>query len=218
MQPTLNVLLALLAVGIALSLRPWRALGPGGPPWPWLAAWAITPLLWGIDRYADVALMPPMSGAALLVLLAGWPLAIVAFVPAALVAAYASHTGLVEALHRCVWLGIVPATLVPVLGAGIRRLLPLHVFAYILGRGFAVTWVALVLAGVAATAIGPHVAVDMAGDMIGRLLLDFGEAFLTGMLAAGLVAFRPHLLATYSDRLYLPRAEPGAAAAAPPLE
>jgi uncharacterized membrane protein len=34
---------------------------------------------------------------------------------------------------------------------------------------------------------------------------SFGEAFLCGVLVASLVAFRPMLLATYADRLYLPR-------------
>jgi len=219
MQTTLDVLLALLALGVALSLRPWRAVGPDPPPWPWLAAWAITPVLWGIDRYAHVPLLPPMSGAALLVLLAGWPLAVIAFVPAALITAVAGHIGLVEGLHRGVWLGIVPATLVLVLGAGVRRFMPLHLFAYILGRGFAATWVALVLASVVALAIEPHVSAVAAGDMlVGHLLLGFGEALLTGMLVAGLVAFRPHLLATYADRLYLPHGKAGGAASARSLD
>ena len=42
----LDLMLALGAVGTALSLRPWRAVAAGGPPWPWLAWWALLPLFW----------------------------------------------------------------------------------------------------------------------------------------------------------------------------
>jgi uncharacterized membrane protein len=41
--------------------------------------------------------------------------------------------------------------------------------------------------------------------MLARGLAASGDAFITGMLVAIFVAFRPHWLATYSDRLYLPR-------------
>ena len=41
--------------------------------------------------------------------------------------------------------------------------------------------------------------------MLGRWLSAFGDAWITGMLTAIFVAFRPHWLATYTDRLYLPR-------------
>ena len=198
----LDAALALLALAVAVWLRPWRGVATRKLPWPWLAAWAITPLLWAIDRCASVSVLPPMSGAALLVLLAGWPLAIVAFVPSALVTVLAGHIGWIEGLHRLVWLGIVPATFVLALGAAVRRWLPHHLFVYILGRGFAATLVALVVAGALAIPLDPS-----AGDVfMGRVLLGFGEAFLTGMLTAALVAFRPHLLATYADRLYLPTA------------
>ncbi|HSC65166.1 MAG TPA: hypothetical protein VLD35_16100 [Caldimonas sp.] len=199
----LDAALALLALAGAVSVRPWRGVA-GNLPWPWLAAWAITPLLWGIDRYAP-SVLPPMSGAALLVLLAGWPLAIIAFVPSALVTVVAGDIGWIDGLHRLVWLGIVPATFVLALGAAVRRWLPRHLFVYILGRGFAATLLALVVAGALALPLDPN-----ASDVfIGRVLLGFGEAFLTGMLTASLVAFRPHLLATYADRLYLPDADAG---------
>ena len=41
--------------------------------------------------------------------------------------------------------------------------------------------------------------------MLARGLTAFGDAFITGMLVAIFVAFRPQWLATYADRLYLPR-------------
>ena len=40
--------------------------------------------------------------------------------------------------------------------------------------------------------------------MLARFLVAWGDAFITGMLVAIFVAFRPEWLATYTDRLYLP--------------
>ena len=44
------------------------------------------------------------------------------------------------------------------------------------------------------------------GDLLlARWLFAWGDAFITGMLVAIFVAFRPQWLATYADRIYLPR-------------
>ena len=207
LEAVVDAALALVALGVAVSLRPWRGVGAHNLPAPWLAAWAITPLLWGIDRYAAVSVLPPMSGAALLVLLAGWPLAVIAFVLSAVITVILGAVGWLEGLHRLVWLGVVPATFVLALGAAVRRWLPHHLFVYILGRGFAATLLALVVTGALALAFDPNAGTASRGDLfLGRVLLGFSEAFLTGTVTASLVAFRPHLLATYADRIYLPTA------------
>ena len=131
-----DLLLAVLAVALALGLRPWRATGAGGPPWPWLACCAGLPVFWGADLLADSAIIQPLSGASLLVLLAGWPLAVLGLLPVAGVMVVVGGLPWDDALHRLVWLGIVPGTLAMLLGAGVRRWLPGHLFIYILGRGF----------------------------------------------------------------------------------
>lgn len=199
----IDLCLAFAAVAAALWLRPWRALPRSGPPWPWLLMWALLPLFWGIDRYADMPFAQPMSGLALLTLMAGWPLAILALVPAALVTMVAGDLPFVEALHRLVWLGAVPATLVLVIGALLRRWLPHHLFVYILGRGFLGALLACAFAGWLALSL--QVPAASGEYYIARWLTAFGEAFLTGMFASILVACRPQWLATYADRLYLPR-------------
>ena len=53
--------------------------------------------------------------------------------------------------------------------------------------------------------------VGLHGDdlMLGRGLAAWGDAWITGMLVAIFVAFRPQYLATYTDRLYLPPDGPG---------
>ena len=44
------------------------------------------------------------------------------------------------------------------------------------------------------------------GDMmLARWLAGWGDAWLTGVLVAIFVAFRPEWLATYTDRIYLPK-------------
>ena len=202
----LDALLTLPALALALALRPWRATGAGGPPWPWLACCALLPLFWGADRLAASSIIQPLSGASLLVLLAGWPLAVLALLPVAGVMVAVGGLPWDEALHRLVWLGLVPGTLAMLLGAGVRRWLPHHLFVYIMGRGFFTTWVAVAAAGALALGqVAGPVGTDDGDLLLARFLTASGEAFLTGMLVAIFVAFRPQWLATYSDRLYLPR-------------
>jgi uncharacterized membrane protein len=205
----LDLMLALAATAVALGLRPWRALPPGGPPWPWLAWWAVLPLLWGADHYAQVPLVQPLSGACLLMLMAGWPLAVLALLPVALVLTLLAGLDPAAGLHRLVWLGLVPATLALALGAGVRRWLPQHLFVYILGRGFFATAIAGSAAGLLSVALHGAPGGLQDGDlMLARFLAAWGDAFLAGMFIAIFVAFRPQWLATYADRLYLPPSRP----------
>ena len=203
---TLEWLLSGLALIVALATRPWRVLPAGGPPWVWLSVWAVLPLLWSADRHAASAMIQPWSGASLLVLLAGWPLAVLALTATALVLAALGAMGVDASVTRLTWLGIAPACLALALGAAVRRWLPHHLFVYIFARGFFATLLAAVGAGMlelwrhgAATGLA-------AGDqLLARWLAAWGEAIVTGMLVSIFVAFRPHWLATYSDALYLPR-------------
>lgn len=202
----LDLAIAVVAVMLALWTRPWRAVGPEGPPWPWLAWCALLPLFWAADRLVAMPLAQPLSGACLLLLMAGWPLAVLGMGVAAAATALLADLSLVETLQRYVWLGIVPATLALALGAAVRRWLPRHLMVYILGRGFFASAIAGIAAGWAA-ALTHGVPHGLAfGDlMLGRLLAAWGDAFIVGMFAAIFVAFRPQWLATYTDRLYLPR-------------
>ena len=205
----INLLLALTALAVALVLRPWRAVARDGPPWPWLACWALLPALWGADAYLQMPVVQPLSGACLLMLMCGWPLTVIALVPVAAATALLAGLAPDEALFRYVWLGLLPATLALAAGAAIRRWLPHHLMVYILGRGFFTTAFALSLAGAASAWL--HALPDglAAGDlMLARWLAGWGDAVLTGMLVAIFVAFKPHWLATYADHIYLPADAP----------
>jgi uncharacterized membrane protein len=200
---TLDLLLILLALALALALQPWRAV-QGTPPWPALALWALLPLLWSLDKVLASPLLQPLSGACILLWMLGWPLTVLALVPVGLVIWLLSGLDAADALHRVVWLGLVPATLAMGLGAALRRWLPHHWFVYILGRGFFATALALTVTGaLAAWLFGVPATVSAQEVVVARLLSAFGDAFLTGMLVSIFVAFRPQWLATYTDRLYL---------------
>lgn len=204
-MPALELTLAVAALATAVWMRPWRLLDRNAPPLPWLVWAGAMPFLWSADRFVDVALVQPLSGAGLLVLMCGWPLAVLAVAPVALAAAWLGDLGWAQALHRGVWLGIVPMTLALALGAAARRLLPRHLMVFIFARGFFATALAEAAAGALQAALAPLPAgLPLADLVLARGLAAFGDAWICGMLVAIFVAFRPQWLATYSDRLYLP--------------
>jgi uncharacterized membrane protein len=193
------------ALAMAAAVRPWRALAGAVLPWPWLAWWAVLPVLWCADTLAHMPVAQPMSGACLLMLMAGWPLTMLALVPVTLITALLGDLSAADALHRAVWLGVLPATLALGFGAAVRRWLPHHLFVYILGRGFFASLLAMALSGWLALAWrGAPPDMLLADLAVGRWLSAWGDAFLTGMMVAIFVALRPDWLATYADRLYLP--------------
>ncbi len=201
----LDLLLTLIALPLALAMRPWRALHARALPWPAIAWWALLPLLWSADRGSAVTVLQPLSGICLLLLMLGWPMVVLMLLPSMAVLLLTGMPA-AEALHRGVWLGLVPATLALALGAALRRWLPRHLFVYILGRGFFVTALAVAGAGaLSAWLFGVPVGLSVEDLMLARGLTASGDAFLTGMLVAIFVAFRPAWLATYADRIYLPR-------------
>jgi uncharacterized membrane protein len=202
----LDLLLACAALLLALALKPWRVAAAAPPAWPALACWALMPLLWSLDRVAGTPLLQPLSGAGLLLLMLGWPLTVLALLPVTALTVLMAGLDLPDALHRTVWLGLVPATVALGLGAAVRRWLPQHLFIYILGRGFFGTALSVASAGVlAALLFGVPPELNLPDVMLARGLTAFGDAFITGMLVAIFVAFRPEWLATYADRIYLPR-------------
>ncbi len=199
----LEVLIALAAVAVALALRPWRA---AVPPWPALAWWALLPVFWNADRLSAQPVLQPLAGSCLLMLMLGWPLAVLMLLPVAAATWLLAGAPGADALQRLVWLGIVPVTLAMGLGAALRRWLPHHLFVYTLGRGFFATGLAVALAGALSVALhGVPPGLQAEDLMLARGLVASGDAFITGMLVAIFVAYRPHWLATYADRIYLPR-------------
>ena len=208
----------LIAVALAMSLwlRPWRMLsrqalekdGPSEPSplvTPLLATLVVLPWLWALPTLHRMPLQLQWSGACLVVLMLGWPLAIPALVAVGGIAAVLSPSlDWADAVGTIAWQGVVPATLELALGAVIRRLIGTQPFVYVLGRAFLGTAVCLFLANVLGQWSG-HSLPGVEGDLslVARWLMAWGDAFVTGMLTAIFVAFKPEWLATWSDRLYL---------------
>lgn len=203
MWTALNLLIAVLCVAVALWLRPWRMLR-GPLLTPALAALVLLPWLWLLPQKMPQGLQIQLSGACLLVLMLGWPLAVLVLGGVALAVWALGQAAPVGVLSQWVWTGLVPATLALGLGALLRRWLPPNLFVYTLGRAFLGTAVAVFASGLLLEALQ-----WLAGEagrewsLVARWLMAWGDAFLTGMFAAIFVAFVPQWLATWSDQRYL---------------
>jgi len=203
MWTVLNLLIAVLCVAVALWLRPWRMLR-GPLLTPALAALVLLPWLWLLPQKMPQGLQIQLSGACLLVLMLGWPLAVLVLGGVALAVWALGQAAPVGVLSQWVWTGLVPATLALGLGALLRRWLPPNLFVYTLGRAFLGTAVAVFASGLLLEALQ-----WLAGEagrewsLVARWLMAWGDAFLTGMFAAIFVAFVPQWLATWSDQRYL---------------
>lgn len=200
----LAALLVAAAGGVALLFHPFAVLREPALRAPWFAALVILPLAWSTLRVPGGPSLQ-LSGACLLVLMFGWPLAVWTLLPVAAIGAWLLGTSPTEAIGLAAWHGVVPATFALAIGIAIRRWLPSHLFVYILGRGFIGTALALIAGGALATVVRPLPAgTDTATMLLGHWLMAWGEALLTGMLTAIFVAYRPGWLLTWSDRRYLP--------------
>ena len=201
----LTSVFAATALLLALAFRPWRLLANSGLISPLLAALVITPWLWALPWLHHMPIQLQLSGAALIALSLGWPLAIPVLCAVAVIVGWIAPVTWAQQIDMAVWLGIVPATLSFGLGMALRRWLPHNLFVYILGRAFLGTVVCMFISGALAQWTGHRLAAAVPPDlaMVARWLIAWGDGFLTGMFAAIGVAFRPHWLATWSDHNYL---------------
>ena len=203
---TLHATVLLLALAVALWLRPWRMLAGAQLGTPLLATLVLLPVLWALPALHPMPMSLRWSGACLVLLMMGWPLAVPTLVAVGALAALVGGLSTPDALALAVWQGLVPATLALGLGALMRRYLSCNPFVYILGRGFLgtllCTFTSLMLGYTLAA--GPlHSGAPI--SYVALWLMAWADAFVTGMLVAIFVAFRPDWLATWSDRHYLPR-------------
>ncbi|HEY0824931.1 MAG TPA: hypothetical protein VGD76_14175 [Ramlibacter sp.] len=201
----MNELIALAALAIALALRPWRLLRPGTTlVTPLLATLVILPWLWALPALHRAPLQLHWSGAVLVLLMLGWPLAVPVLLAVGGIAWAISPLTAQAALAIAVWQGVVPATFALALGAVLRRWLPAHPFVYVLGRGFLGAVLCLFAAGLLAQHFGaPLPGVTGSLGRVAHWLMAWGDAFITGMLTAIFVAFKPGWLLTWSDERYL---------------
>lgn len=200
----LEVALALPLLALSLWLAPWRMLRQANLATPWLASLTLTPLIWAIPFLQHMPLALHWSGAPLVTLLLGWPLAVPTLSLSALALWLLAPVSGETVLQIWSWQAILPATFTLLIGAALRRWVVHHPLVYILGRGFFGTVLSLFLAFMLGQWSGlalPNVSDDL--TRVAFWLMAWGDAFMTGMLCAIFVAFRPQWLATWSDPLYL---------------
>ena len=204
---TLEAAIALICLTLALSTRPWRMLtGESGHALltPLLASLVVLPWLWAMPSLHAIPLQLQWSGASIVLLMLGWPLAVPLLLLVGCIAMLISPMDFDAALTMAVWQGVVPASLAVGLGAALRRWIGPHPFVYILGRGFLGTVMCLFLSSLLSHWAGhPLPDVPDGLSLVARWLTAWSDGFVSGMLCAIFVAFRPEWLATWSDRLYL---------------
>src|SRR5512140_3329263 len=202
----LEASLVALSLALSLALRPWRLLAEGRLLTPLAATLALLPWLWALPFLQAMPLQLQWSGACLVLLMLGWPLAIPALCITAVLAALIASLDWSQAVSMAVWLGVVPATLALVIGAAIRRFIGTHPFVYLIGRAFLGSVLALFLAGMRRQWSGQELpGVGASLSLVAHWLTAWGDGFVTGMLCSIFVAYRPQWLATWSDTLFLPR-------------
>lgn len=211
----LEATLVILAVLVALWLAPWRmlvwpaAVGRGRTlsplVSPLLATLVLLPWIWALPTLHAMPLQLQWSGACLVVLMLGWPLAVLTLVAVGVLACWFSPAmDWAQALGTIAWLGVVPATFALLLGALIRRFIGAWIFVYVLGRAFLGTVLCVFVSAMLAQWSGHTLpGVDEGLSLVGHWLMAWGDGFITGMFAAIFVAFKPEWLATWSDKLYL---------------
>jgi uncharacterized membrane protein len=188
----------------SLWLKPWRMLVGTELLTPLLATLVLLPWLWALPSLHHMPLQLHWSGAPLVTLMLGWPLAVLALVAVGITTTLISTTSVDAATALIVWQGLLPATFALLLGAALRRWVTHHPFVYVLGRGFLGSVLCIFSASLLAQWTGhelPNVSSGL--SVIAFWLMAWGDAFITGMMCAIFVAFKPHWLATWSDNLYL---------------
>ena len=196
------VILACLCA--SLWLKPWRMLVGTELLTPLLATLVLLPWLWALPSLHHMPLQLHWSGAPLVTLMLGWPLAVLALVAVGISTTLISTTAVDTATGLIVWQGLLPATFALLLGAALRRWLTHHPFVYVLGRGFLGSVLCIFAASLLAQWTGhelPNVSSGL--SVIAFWLMAWGDAFITGMMCAIFVAFKPYWLATWSDQMYL---------------
>ncbi|MBB1630076.1 hypothetical protein [Cupriavidus sp. UME77] len=212
------IVLSLAAMAWALSRRPWQLLRRDDLQHGWLGALVLLALLWTVRATLPGGLAIQLFGATLMVTLFGLPLALLSLFVVDLV----SFLGLgylagdtwarldwAAPWPRYVWMGLLPALLSAALQGAMRRLLPRHPFVFILGHGYFAAGLAALGAGAARAvwrsySVGDGV-LSLPDTLTAVLILAFGEAFLTGMLVAVFVVYKPQWVVTFRDEEYLGR-------------
>lgn len=218
LQPEQLSLFWSLAGAMLCALILWRAVRRA-PWWHLRDAQDLNVLLfailgvlfiWTMEAGLGNALTLHLLGATLLTLMFGPWFAILAL--GFILLALTLYNG--GSLQSLPWLVLLLGALPSAVSYGVFRLsdryLPNNFFVYVFVCAFFGAALAMLSAMAATTALHAASGVYPPGYLVHNyfqytLLLIFPEAFLTGMLMAIFVAFRPQWVSTFDDRRYLRR-------------
>jgi len=195
----------LLAAG---RQAPWGRLGEGGYIHVFLGSCVALLVVWTLKAGVDPGLSFHLLGASLFALMFGGPLALLALALVSLGTTLNQGEGWAVYSVNFLVEGAVPVLTTAGLLELARRWLPRHLFVYIFVNGFFGAALAVLASALAATALlAGSQAYSLSHLQSGYLafvpLLMFSEAWLTGMLVALLVCYRPDWIRTFDDALYL---------------
>ena len=197
-----------LALFHALRMAPWQRLGDSEQLHVFLGSCVFLILLWSLRIDVILGLQFHLLAVTSLTLMFGWSFAIVG-ASVALLAVTLNGAGSWEGfVGSAVTVGVLPVTLTQVILVLVRSLLPKNFFIYVLVNGFLTAGVVALISGYAATALlllsGAYSLEQMRETVVPFFPLMFvPEAMLNGWIMTVLVAFRPHWVVSFDDRLYI---------------
>ena len=194
---------------LALWMPPWRAV-PRARFGLWLMASALLAALWMLRASVAPGLSLHFLGAALLYLMFGALPAIWGVALAAAVLAATGRAGSEGLALTVLATGALPVAVVHLVRRAAERWLPPNPFVYFFGVAFLGAGLSVAAAGTASALLhalaGDASLAHLASSFLPfALLLGWGEAFLTGMLATIFVVYRSEWMATFDDARYLRR-------------
>ncbi len=176
----------------------------------WCAAIAVIFTLWCIRYSVKPGLMLHLIGATILMLMFGPRLAQLALYLVMAGVAATGIAGFEGYPANALLAGALPVWLSWLLLQLIERRLPANIFVFIFVAGFLSA--ALAMAGSAVATVALHAAAGTYAVaylteyyLPYALLLSFGEAFITGMGMALMVAYFPQWVLLFDDKRYLAR-------------
>lgn len=199
-----------------LSLLPlvrraaWRPLLQPSRLNLWCAATAVVLTLWCIRYDVKPDLVLHLLGATILTLMFGPRLAQVALYGVVAAAAVTGMVSLDAYPVTALLAGALPAWVSYALLRLVVRWLPANLFVFIFVAGFVAGAMAMAASAVATVLLHALAGTYASGYLTGyylpyALLLCWGEAFITGMVVAIMVAYHPQWILLFDDARYLAR-------------
>jgi uncharacterized membrane protein len=201
-----NALALLILAGLVWRV-PWRRLDSGAAS-AWMGAGVMIMVLWMLNGTYKPGLSFHLLGMAVLTLMMGTRLALLASALVVL-ATWGAGRGAAQTLGLN-WMvcGLTPVCVVTLMLRLAQRYLPANLFVYVFLNAFLAGGLSMIAASLAGCGLlgvsGVYTWKMLSGEALPYyFLLAWSEAFLTGLMMVILVVYRPGWVATFDDARYL---------------